>query len=129
MPIRSGEFLHRGRIAVGHTGERTAEEYLRSIGYRIFGRNVRIGRGEIDLIAYDPSEKVIVFVEVKTRSKNDPDFRPEINLTIEKKRRMQRAAQMWISAREFTGGYRIDALCVAGRKVVEHFRQIEFTTE
>ena len=116
-------------MAVGKSGERMAAEYLQSLGYRIYDRNVRLGRDEIDIIAYDPADKVVVFVEVKTRAKSDPDFQPELNLTPAKKRKMQRAAQMWICAQDFSGGYRIDALCIVGRKMAQHIKQIEFTTE
>ncbi len=39
--------------------------YLERLGYRIVGRNVRCGRGEIDAIARDG--ETLVFVEVKAR--------------------------------------------------------------
>ena len=53
-------------------GEDYACEYLRKNGYKIIERNFRKGYGEIDIIAIDkPSgsgEKILVFVEVKTRT-------------------------------------------------------------
>jgi len=51
--------------AFGSQGELEAVRYLRQRGYRIVDRNVRLGRGEIDLIAYDGT--VLVFIEVKAR--------------------------------------------------------------
>ncbi len=39
-------------------------------GYSIIARNFRCSYGEIDLIAYDEFNKILVFVEVKLRKKN-----------------------------------------------------------
>lgn len=49
----------------GKRGESEAVHFLRRQGYRIVDRNIRLGRGEIDLIAYDGN--VLVFIEVKAR--------------------------------------------------------------
>ncbi|HEY4485592.1 MAG TPA: YraN family protein [Nitrospiria bacterium] len=49
----------------GDLGEAAAARFLEKRGYRIVGRNVRLRRGEIDLIAYD--REVLVFIEVKAR--------------------------------------------------------------
>lgn len=49
----------------GRQSESEAVRFLERRGYRIVGQNIRIGRGEIDLIAYD--RDVLVFVEVKAR--------------------------------------------------------------
>ena len=54
-----------GEDGCGKAGETIAAEYLRLIGYGIIGRNLRIGRNEIDIVAAD--RDCLVFVEVKTR--------------------------------------------------------------
>ena len=51
---------------LGEFGEKYSAEYLKRKGYKILGRNVRIGRSEIDIIA--KHRGLIVFIEVKTRS-------------------------------------------------------------
>ena len=51
--------------AFGGWGESEAARFLTARGYRILDRNVRLRRGEIDLVAYDGD--VLVFVEVKAR--------------------------------------------------------------
>jgi len=51
--------------AFGEQGEAEAVRFLQRRGYRIVDRNVRLWRGEIDLIAYDG--EVLVFIEVKAR--------------------------------------------------------------
>ncbi len=48
----------------GSIGEDKAAEHLRSIGYEILERNLKLFCGEIDILARD--KKTIVIVEVKT---------------------------------------------------------------
>jgi putative endonuclease len=54
--------------SVGAYGERLAAEYLRRKGYFLLERSYRLKSGEIDLVAVW-RKKVVVFVEVKTWSK------------------------------------------------------------
>lgn len=51
--------------SLGRCGENHAALYLLEKGYRIIGRNVRVGHAEIDIIA--ENDEYIVFAEVKTR--------------------------------------------------------------
>lgn len=51
---------------VGQFGENLAKEYLEKKGYKIISQNIKISFQEIDIIA--KHEKMIVFVEVKTRT-------------------------------------------------------------
>lgn len=57
--------MRAGTRALGRDGEALAERFLERRGYRVVARNLRIARGEIDLIAYDGA--VLVFIEVKAR--------------------------------------------------------------
>ncbi len=54
------------KIQLGSWGEEVAKNFLEKKGYRYFKKNVRIGRGELDLIFGD--KNVMVIVEVKTKS-------------------------------------------------------------
>ena len=71
---------------VGRAGESLAREYLVSIGYEILGFNLRLGRGEIDILARD--EDALVVVEVKTR-RSCSFGRPEEQLPASKIRTLR----------------------------------------
>jgi len=53
------------RSSIGSKGEREAERFLKSKGFRVLARNWRAGKDEIDLICKD--ERTLVFVETRTR--------------------------------------------------------------
>jgi putative endonuclease len=53
------------RRAFGAAGERISARYLENQGYRILERNVRLRRGEIDLVAQDGDALVIVEVRLR----------------------------------------------------------------
>ncbi|HWL50249.1 MAG TPA: YraN family protein [Acidimicrobiia bacterium] len=52
-------------------GERIAAKFLTSHGLEVIGRNVDVGRGELDLLALDQGERVVVEVRAVT-SDRDP---------------------------------------------------------
>lgn len=55
-------------IAKGRRGELLSKSYLVKKGYVILDLNYRNKIGEIDIIALDKRNKILVFVEVKTRT-------------------------------------------------------------
>jgi putative endonuclease len=55
------------RHHLGQLGERVAAEHMVRRGYELLDLNHRTRFGELDLVAYDPFERAIVFCEVKTR--------------------------------------------------------------
>ena len=106
----------RSTLLRGSLGEAQAVRHLRSAGLTVLGRNVRLGRDEIDVVAFDPFEKVIAFVEVKMRTHGDR-YHPSLNMTTKKRLRMLRAARRWVSDHGYDGGYRLDAAYVSGNRV------------
>lgn len=112
-------------LRVGFQGEAAAVRYLRSAGYAVIARNIRIHRDEIDILAFDPSDHVLAFVEVKSRSKAGGAYDPGLNLTVSKKRAMRRAARAWVAAHSYDDGWRIDAIFVEAGRVTGHLRQID----
>lgn len=81
-----------GTRYVGTDGESTACDYLTGIGATILGRNVRIGGGEIDIIAL--INGTIAFIEVKRRT-GTLYGRPSEAVTAAKQRKIVRAAALY----------------------------------
>ncbi|MFA6259796.1 MAG: YraN family protein [Candidatus Peribacteraceae bacterium] len=112
---------------IGKQGEDAATAHLRTLGYRIRERNARLGHDEIDIVAFDPTDHALVFVEVKTlRRCRQRDQHPAAGFTGIKKRRTLRAARKWIAQHAYEKGYRIDLVCVVGQRVIEHLREVNF---
>lgn len=112
----------------GREGEEAARRHLARLGYRIIAFNARVGlHDEIDVIAFDPADGVIVFAEVKARARDDPDYRPDLNVTAAKRAAMSRAARQWIADNGWQGGYRLDAVYVTAGTVKEHLRELSWT--
>ncbi|MCR4425195.1 MAG: YraN family protein [Firmicutes bacterium] len=78
-----------GNRDIGRAGEDIAELYLTRLGYTILGRNIRLGRGEIDILAKAGS--TLIVVEVKTRL-TSAFGRPEDQVTRGKLARLCRLA-------------------------------------
>lgn len=94
----------------GRHAEALAALYLTLKGYRILARGFRVDGGEIDLVAAKAG--AVAFVEVK--------FRPtlaEAQCAIDatKRRRMSRAANVWLAANPWAVAYTLrgDALALA----------------
>ena len=98
------------RAELGRWGESVAARELRRRNYRILDRNVRVGRGELDIVAADRDETV--FVEVKTR--RDQAFGgARAALTHAKSRRLERLAQTYLRQHpDRQGPYRIDVVAI-----------------
>ena len=81
-------------LARGAHGEKLACRHLRRNGYKVLYRNFR-GRtgGEIDIVCRD--DDTLVFVEVKTRSREDFG-RPFEAIRADQERRISRGALAWL---------------------------------
>jgi putative endonuclease len=124
MPSSSVPHRLAPHMFTGMRGETIAAAYLHDIGYEIRGRNVRHGKGEIDILAHDPADDVLVFVEVKTRTRADEDFTPYLGFDQRKRRALCMTARRWVADNRYEGGYRIDLVCVAQGKVIDHVREV-----
>ena len=85
----------------GKKGEDLASDYLESKGFFIIDRNYNCRGGEIDIIAR--KNKKLYFIEVKTKKVRsfdeikDMSFRPENNITKDKKKRILRAIHNYLN--------------------------------
>ena len=85
---RPNSYQHRSRL--GALGERIAADVLERNGATVVGRNVTVGRGEIDLIACDDSGRFAV--EVKTGMANGLDH-PRFHFTDRKRAQVRTLAR------------------------------------
>lgn len=123
MTGRSYTFV-MNHLQTGKQGEALATAHLQKKNYKIYDRNIRLGRDEIDIIAYDREVRMLVFVEVKTRSRYDPDFLPALAITPRKKRALRRSAWKWMQQQGYDAPWRIDVIFVIKDRVFKHVKQI-----
>lgn len=93
----------------GTRGESLAARYLSQKGFRILERNWRYQHLEIDLIASDGDDLVIV--EVKTRKEEDPSL-PEELIPQKKQRYIIEAAEAYIRQNEIDRETRFDVIII-----------------
>jgi putative endonuclease len=93
------------RLRTGRLAEARAAEHLVSLGLRILARNARTKFGELDLVAFDPRRRALVFVEVKAvrRGGRVGPERPVLWVTPRKQLQVRRLATAWIAERRADG--------------------------
>jgi putative endonuclease len=84
------------RQQYGRAAEEAAARYLLQAGWRLMGRNVRVGRGELDIVARRGPG--LAFVEVKARRPLTGGA-PEDAVGAAKRRQVARLAELWLAAR------------------------------
>jgi putative endonuclease len=113
--------VNNAKQLLGREGERLAEQYLKQKGYKVVERNYRCAGGELDLIVLD--ERVVVFVEVKTRTGHGFGS-PFEAVEFHKQQRMIRAAQYFLTLKKLhQRDARFDVVGISwpgGELVVEH---------
>ncbi len=105
---------------LGKLGEEIAVNYLLEKGYEILERNWRNRHKEIDIVALDGEELVVV--EVKTRQ-NDDYGAPDLAVTHQKQTRLISAANAYIFKNNIDLNTRFDIISIVfkdGKPVVEH---------
>ena len=104
--------------SLGSLGERIAANYLKNKDYSILAMNYFNPKGkrlgEIDIIAKDPKNGEIVFVEVKSRDYlRFKDAIPEENITHAKLVKLERIAQLYMRNKSLSDSdYRFDAISI-----------------
>jgi putative endonuclease len=83
-------------LRLGRAAEQAAAVYLERRGWCMLGRNVRVGRGELDLIMR--RGPVLAFVEVKARRTRTCGA-PEDAVSPRKQHQIARLAELWLASR------------------------------
>lgn len=94
---------------LGELGEQKAVDFLIQKGYQILTRNYRFKKHELDIVAQDKEELVVV--EVKTRQSHyltDPDQL----VSKSKQKGLVQAANGYIQNQEFDGECRFDVVII-----------------
>jgi putative endonuclease len=85
--------LSAGGESLGRRGENVAARYLRNHGYKIIQRNYVCPVGEVDIVAKEG--RTLVFVEVKTRTDDDPS--PETQVNAFKQHQLTKTAKVYLA--------------------------------
>lgn len=114
---------NRRRAAYRHGlwAEILAALWLRAKGFRLLGRRVRVGGGELDLVMRRGG--LVVFVEVKYRP--DPASAAEA-ISAAQQARQRRAAAAWLGGRSDLQrcAWRFDAVLVTPGRLPRHVASI-----
>lgn len=102
---------------LGKWGEEYAAEYLQKKGYIIINRDWCYGRSkrDLDIVCKSPDGRLIIFVEVKTRS-HEEITSPEDAVDIRKIRRIGHAADEYVKLYQIDENLRFDIITIIGRK-------------
>lgn len=96
----------------GQAAEQLASEYLISQGYTIRERNWRPKGTHLEVDIITQADDVIVFVEVKARTRDDVD--PAEAVDRKKVMRLVRAADIYLRSLPYDFEYRFDIITVSG---------------
>lgn len=104
----------------GRAGEALAEVYLREQGFSILCRNYRHKHAEVDIVAMDKDELVIV--EVKIRQNNLFGF-PEEAVTHQKENLLKEAGYAYKEQNKISSPVRFDVVAISiEEKEIKHYK-------
>ena len=113
---------------IGRYGEQLAREFIEGKGYCFLRKNYRYERAETDLIFEDRENKILVFVEVKTR-RSKSFGEPEEAVTFAKQVQLVKSAEGFVMENPDFEAFemRFDVVSIfihAGRKEINHIENI-----
>lgn len=115
---RSSSHPPINRSALGAAAEDRAAAALTAAGYRIIERNVRLRRGELDVVAWEGD--VFAFIEVRSRASARFGGAP-LAITRGKQRQVARLAQLYLAMRPPSPPprrFRFDVVAITGDELV-----------
>jgi putative endonuclease len=104
---------------LGKYGEELAERYLKEKGLELVAKNFRYERAEVDLIFKDETNRILIFVEVKTRQ-SKTFGEPEESVTEHKQDQLIKSAEGFLMEHsgydEYEKRFDVVAVYVKGNK-------------
>ncbi len=107
---------------LGIEGEKIAIKHLEEKGYEILDTNWRYGHKEIDIIAR--KERVVVFVEVKTRT-SERWGKPEEFVHYKKRKLLAKAAEVYLEKKDLMNEMRFDIIGIILHSNYQKIKHIE----
>ncbi|MHB8996754.1 MAG: YraN family protein [Armatimonadota bacterium] len=117
------ETAAKTKLQVGYDAEDLATSYLKAKGYLIVERNLRVGKGELDIVA--EHDGTLVIVEVKSGKQNDA-YLPRERVDRAKQQQLLKLTEAYRKQRRILAqSVRVDVVEVVfesdGRPQIEHF--------
>lgn len=114
--------IYKNRLGAG--GELLAKKFLQDKNLKFVKNNYRYDRAEIDLIFEDEENKMLIFIEVKTR-RNKNFGEPIESITAKKQKQIRKAAMGFISENSsyLLHDLRIDVISIminSGKAEIDH---------
>ncbi len=112
-------------IELGNWGEKIAIEKLKRMRWKILGTNEKVPLGELDVVARDGKEIVIVEVRTRTCGRMLP---PEFTVGPSKLKKLVRSGKIFVEKIKWEGPWRIDLIAITvladNEWKIEHYRNI-----
>jgi putative endonuclease len=108
---------------IGDAGEQIAADYIANLGYKILHRKWHFGHDELDIVARDGDELVIV--EVKSRTGEEFEH-PSEALSNTKIKHIVDAAEAYIQTYDVEEDTRFDLITIifqGDTYILEHFKE------
>ncbi|MDR1966778.1 MAG: YraN family protein [Synergistaceae bacterium] len=96
-------------LEFGALGEQLAARHMERLGWRIIGKNISIGKGELDIAAMDGDELVIVEVRSRKIGELSPS---EATVGPRKIKTILKVARKFVERISYNGNWRIDVAAV-----------------
>lgn len=119
-----GRGMDPEHLVKGRLGEDMACRYLAGLGWNILARNVRFRCGELDIVAEDGGEMVVVEVRYRSVGLLMP---PEATVGPRKLKKLVSAGAAYMDGVGWDGFWRIDLVAVTercGKITMEHLKDI-----
>jgi putative endonuclease len=85
------------RQQLGIAGEALVADWLQQQHWQILAQRWTCRWGELDLVAFQPQQQQLAFVEVKSRRAHSLDQTGMLAITPQKRLRLQRSALTWLA--------------------------------